>query len=206
MNDAPIRHSPAAERNREPILAQLQRLLPESGTALEIAAGSGQHAAHFATALPGWQWWPSEGDAASLASITTWCANIHNVQPPLHLDLLAPNAFAQWPDVPVALDLVYCANLLHIAPWATCEALMQGAASHLAPGGLLVVYGPFIVDGEPLADGNRAFDIDLRARDSHWGLRHLADAQATAAAAGLQLRERVVMPANNLLLVFAKPA
>ncbi|MDQ2778386.1 MAG: class I SAM-dependent methyltransferase [Pseudomonadota bacterium] len=205
MNEPSIRHSPAAERNRAPILTQLQRLLPASGAALEIAAGSGQHAAHFAAALPGWQWWPSEGDAASLASIDAWCAGIPNVQPPLHLNLLAQAAAAPWAGVPAALHAVYCANLLHIAPWATCAALMQGAAAHLVPGGQLVVYGPFIVDGEPTADGNRSFDIELRQLDPQWGLRRLADVQATATAAGLQFRECVAMPANNLLLVFAQP-
>ena len=205
MDETPIRHSPAAERNRGPILAQLQRLLPATGTALEIAAGSGQHAAHFGAALPGWQWWPSEGDSASLASIASWCDGITNVQPPLQLDLLSTSP-SGWSGLPAALDAVYCANLLHIAPWATCAALMQGAAAHLAPGGLLIVYGPFIVDGEALAEGNRAFDIDLRQRDPQWGLRRLADVQATAAAAGLQFAERVALPANNLLLVFAQPA
>lgn len=202
MTETPVRHSPAAERNRGPILEHLQRLLPESGTALEIAAGSGQHAAHFAAALPGWQWLPSEGDAASLASITAWCSGVANVQPPVQLDLLAPGT---WPGVPPALDLVYCANLLHIAPWATCAALMQGAAAHLVPGGLLVVYGPFIVEDEPLAEGNRSFDIDLRQRNAQWGLRALADVQASATAAGLQGRERIAMPADNQLLVYAKP-
>ena len=205
MEPAPIRHSPAAERNRGPILLQLQRLLPAGGTALEIAAGSGQHAAHFAAALPGWRWWPSDGDAASLASIAAWCRGIANVQPPLHLDLLSPALQDGWAGVPAALDAIYCANLLHIAPWATWAALIRGAATRLLPGGLLIVYGPFIVDGEALAEGNRSFDLDLRQRDPQWGLRRLLDVEAVAVAAGLQFRERIAMPANNLLLVFAQP-
>ena len=194
------RHSPAAERNRGPILGELQHLLPARGLALEIATGTGQHAAHFAAALPGWQWQPTDGDARSLPSIAAWCAGLPNVLPPLHLDVMAP----AWPGAPAAVDLVFCANLLHIAPWATCAALMQGAVRHLDEAGLLLLYGPYRVDGEPLAAGNVAFDADLRARDPAWGLRLLSDVVATAEAAGLALRERVAMPANNLLLVLAR--
>lgn len=193
-------HSPAAERNRGPILAELLRLLPAHGTALEIAAGTGQHAAHFAAALPGWTWQPSEGDAASLPSIDAWCRGLPNVRRALQLDVLA----AAWPGVPDRVDLVYAVNLLHIAPWPVCAALMQGAARHLAPPGLLVTYGPCLVDGVPTAPGNLAFDADLRARNPAWGLRRLADIEARAQAAGLRLRESVALPANNRLLVWAR--
>ncbi len=193
-------HSPAAERNRGPILAELLRRLPSAGTALEIAAGTGQHAAHFAAALPGWTWQPTDGDAAALPSIDAWCRGLPNVRPALQLDVLA----AAWPGVPDRVDLVYAANLLHIAPWPVCAALMQGAARHLAPQGLLVTYGPWFVDGEPTAPGNLAFDADLRARNPAWGLRRLADVEAQALAAGLVLREAVAMPANNRLLVWGR--
>lgn len=192
------RHSPAAERNRGPILAELLARLPPAGQALEIAAGSGQHAAHFGAALPRWRWLPSDAQAASLPSIRAWCAGLANVDPPIVLDVMAP----QWPGVPARLDLVFCANLLHIAPWAVCAALMQGAARHAGPAARLVLYGPYRVDGEPLAPGNVAFDADLRARDPAWGLRRLADVVAAADAAGWRFVERVAMPANNLLLVF----
>jgi hypothetical protein len=202
MNTDPRRHSPAAERNRAPIGAELLRRLPPQGLMLEIASGTGQHAAHFAAALPGWRWQPSDGDARSLPSIAAWCEGIANVLPPLHLDVLA----AQWPGVPAAVDAIYCANLLHISPWATCAALMQGAARHLSARGLLVLYGPYLVDDAPTASSNQAFDADLRGRDSAWGLRRLADVQREAQAAGLDLRERIAMPANNLLLVFARVA
>lgn len=192
--------SAAAERNRGPILAELQRLLPARGVALEIASGSGQHAAHCAAALPGWQWQPSDADPAAIASIDAWCAGIANVRPALALDVLQP----VWSGVPPLLDAIFCANLLHIAPWPTCAALMQGAARHLAPHGLLLIYGPYLVDGEPTAPSNLAFDADLRARDPAWGLRRLAQVVQQAEAAGLALRERVAMPANNLLLVLAR--
>ena len=198
MNPDFRRHSPAAERNREPIGAELQRLLPPQGLALEIASGTGQHAAYFATALPGWRWLPSDGDARALASIGAWCAGLANVLPPLQLDAMAET----WPGVPATVDALCCANLLHISPWPTCAALMQGAARHLAGHGLLLLYGPFAVDGQATAPSNLAFDADLRARDPAWGLRRLADVVLQAEAVGLRLREQVSMPANNRLLAF----
>jgi len=192
--------SAAAERNRGPILAELRRLLPAHGVALEIASGTGQHAAHFAAALPGWQWQPSDLDPVARASIDAWCDGIANVRPALALDVMEP----AWPGVPASLDAIICANLLHISPWSTCAALMQGAARHLAPSGLLLLYGPYVVDGEPTAPSNLAFDADLRARNPAWGLRRLAEVMEQAEAKGIALRERVAMPANNLLLVLAR--
>ena len=194
------RHSPAAERNRGPILAELQRVLPAQGVMLEIASGTGQHAAHFAAALPGWRWLPSDGDADAMASIHAWCASTPDVLPPIQLDVAA----LSWPGVPDQVDAMFCANLLHIAPWAVTPALMQGAARHLSPQGLLVLYGPYLEHGVPAAPGNLAFDSDLRARNPAWGLRRLADVLAQAQQAGLQLVERVALPANNLLLVLAR--
>ena len=194
------RHSPAAERNRDPIARELQRLLPSEGLALEIASGTGQHAAFFAAALPAWRWLPSDGDARSMASIGVWCEGLANVLPPIPLDAMKP----AWAGVPAAVDAIFCANMLHIAPWPTCAALMQGASRHLAAEGRLLLYGPYVVDGETMAPSNLAFDADLRARDAAWGLRRLADVTAEAAAAGLRLSERLPMPANNLLLVFTR--
>ena len=194
------RHSPAAERNRAPILAELQRLLPAQGLLLEIASGSGQHAAYCSAGLPGWQWLPSEADADALPSIQAWCAGLDRVRPPIVLDVLQPD----WPGVPARLDAVFCANLLHIAPWACCAALLRGAARHLAPDGLLLTYGPYLEDGVPTAASNLAFDADLRARNPAWGLRRLADVAQQAANAGLVLRERVALPANNLLLAWGR--
>jgi SAM-dependent methyltransferase len=198
--DAARRQSAAAERNRAPILAALERWLPVRGSALEIASGTGQHAAHFAAALAGWQWQPTDADPAALASIDAWCAGLANVRPALRLDVLA----TPWQGVPAQVDAIFCANMLHIAPWPTCAALMQGAGRHLAPGGLLVLYGPYVVDGEPTAPSNLAFDADLRARNGAWGLRRLADVVAEAQGAGLALRARETLPANNLLLVLGR--
>lgn len=192
------RHSPAAERNGPPILAALQRLLPAQGLMLEIASGTGQHAAFLSAGLPGWQWQPSDVDAAALPSIAAWCAGLARVRPPLILNVLD----ASWPGVPPRVDAIYCANMIHITPWACTAGLMQGAGRLLAPGGLLMTYGPYLIDGEPTAPSNLAFDADLRERHPDWGLRRLADVQAEADKAGLKLRERIDMPANNKLLVW----
>jgi len=200
-------HSPAADRNKAPILEQLLRVLPASGMALEVASGSGQHVAHFAAALAGWRWQPTDGDARSPASIDAWCAGLANVRPALRLDVLdeaSVAALALALSEPV--DALYCANMLHISPWATCAALMQLAARHLAPQGLLVLYGPYLEADVLTSPGNMAFDADLRERDPSWGIRQLADVLAQAAAVGLHLRERLAMPANNLLLVLARDA
>ena len=199
MHEPPF--SAAADRNKHPILAALRRLLSPQGRALEIASGTGQHAVWFADALPGWRWQPTDADAAALPGLAQRVAGARhgNVEAPTLLDVLSD----PWP-VPGGYDLVYCANMLHIAPWATCAGLMRGAAQCLADDGELVVYGPFLEDGVPTAAGNLAFDESLRARNPAWGIRRLADVCDVAAQAGLEYRLRQAMPANNLLLVFGR--
>ena len=199
MHEPPF--SAAADRNKHPILAALRRLLSPQGRALEIASGTGQHAVWFADALPGWRWQPTDADAAALPGLAQRVAGARqgNVEAPALLDVLAD----PWP-VPGGYDLVYCANMLHIAPWATCAGLMRGAAQCLADDGELVVYGPFLEDGVPTAAGNLAFDESLRARNPAWGIRRLADVCDVAAQAGLEYRLQQAMPANNLLLVFGR--
>jgi SAM-dependent methyltransferase len=201
-------HSPAADRNKQPILDALTRILGERGTALEIASGTGQHAVWFAAAMPQWIWQPTDADARMLPALASRVAEVAlpNLRPPLLLDVMAP----QWPSQGPAFtqkeedkfDAIYCANMLHIAPWPACAALMQGAARHLLPGGLLITYGPYFEEEVPPAPSNQAFDEDLRARNSSWGIRRLEDVAAEARRSGLALRERLAMPANNLLLVF----
>jgi hypothetical protein len=148
---------------------------------------------------PGWQWQPTEADASALAAIAARCAALSNVK---------AAASARRAGAAVAapgsgrFDAVYCANMLHISPWQTCAALMQGAARHVRPGGLLVLYGPYLVDDEPAAPSNLAFDADLRARNPAWGLRRLADVVEKAQSAGLAFEQRFDLPANNLALVF----
>ena len=200
--------SPATERNQGPILAVLRSLLPDTGSALEIASGTGQHAAFFSAALPGWTWQPSDLKDELFFAIAGWAlqGGAANVLPAVRLDVRS----SVWPDgsTPFAqpFDLVYCANMLHIAPWACCAGLMQGAARHLAPGGRLVTYGPYIEDGVPTSPGNQGFDATLRAQDPGWGIRKRADVEREAAAVGLYLAARHAMPAHNLLLVWQRTA
>lgn len=192
-------HSEAAERNKQPILDVLLKLLPAQGVALEIAGGTGQHIAHFAAQMPGWAWQSSDPDAQARASIAAhWPAG----PAPLALDVLEQ----PWPLPPThqALDAIFSANMLHISPWPCCAALMRGAASHLRATGLLLVYGPFRVPGLATAPSNEAFDADLRRRNPAWGLRGLDAVNAEAQAAGLKLREWHSLPANNLLLAFER--
>jgi SAM-dependent methyltransferase len=198
MANQELAYSLAAQRNKAPILEVLRRVLAPEAAVLEIAAGTGQHAEHFAGSRSGWQWQPTEADETALAAIAARCAHLPNVRPPVRLDVLA----AAWPPVLGRFDAVYCANMLHIAPWRTCAALMQGACRHLAPGGLLVLYGPYFVDGEAAAPSNLAFDADLRARNAEWGLRRLGDVVDEAQSAGLAFQQRFDLPANNLALVF----
>lgn len=194
--------SPAADRNKQPILDVLRLVLPERGNALEIASGTGQHVAWFAAALPQWTWQPTDAMRASLDSISARITEqgLRNVRPPLVLDVIAP----EWLPSDQQFDLIYCANMLHISPWVTCAALMQGASRHLAPGGVLVTYGPYLEDGVSTSEGNLNFDQSLRAQDPSWGIRRREDVEQEAARAGLQLQARHAMPANNLLLVWAK--
>jgi len=195
--------SPAADRNKQPILDVLLKALPAQGSALEIASGTGQHVAWFAAALPQWTWQPTDAMPAALDSIAAWVAEqgLLNVRPALVLDVMAP----EWLPVGSAkFDLIYCANMLHISPWATCAALMQGSARHLAAGGVLVTYGPYLEDEVPTSEGNLSFDQSLRAQDPAWGIRRREDVEEEAARAGLRLMSRHAMPANNLLLVWGR--
>ena len=192
--------SPAAERNKAPILAALAHILPARADVLEIASGTGQHAAHFAAARADWRWQPTDADPEALAFIASRTGALVNVGQPLALDVLA----SPWPSSLERFDAVYCANMLHIAAWPTCAALMGGASHHLVPSGALVLYGPYFVDGDAPAPGNVAFDADLRRRNPQWGVRRLADVIDAAQGAGLVFERRIDMPANNLLLVFRR--
>ena len=206
LTPSAAQHSPAAERNRAPILEMLLKLLPARGQGLEIASGTGQHVAHFASTMPGWVWQPSDAQADGFESIRAWCvqAGAANVRGPVLLDVMAPKWPAGSAEFPDKFDAIFCANMLHIAPWATCAALMAGASKHLSPHGALITYGPYLALDVPTSPGNVAFDESLRQRDSAWGIRALEDVVHQAALAGLRLRDRFEMPANNLLLVFRR--
>jgi len=194
--------SPAADRNKQPILEALKHVLPERGTALEIASGTGQHVAWFAQHLSAWQWQPTDTYAEALDSIAERVAEagLRNVRPAVLLDVLA----SPWLSPATQFDAIYCANMLHISPWATCAALMQGSAQHLAPDGVLITYGPYLEDEVATAQGNLDFDLKLRAENPAWGIRRREDVEAQAHEAGLVLARRVAMPANNVLLFWQR--
>lgn len=192
--------APAAARNRDPILAVLRGVLPETGTVLEIASGSGEHVLHFARALPGLVFQPSDPNPEARRSIADWAATsgLANLRPPLPLDAAAPS----WPVT--AADAVLCINMIHISPWAATEGLMRGAAAILPPGGPLYLYGPYRRAGVATAPSNEAFDRDLRGRNPAWGLQDLEAVAAVAAAAGFSGPAVSEMPANNLSVVLRR--
>lgn len=192
----------ATARNREPILAVLHRVLPPRGLVLEVASGTGEHAAWFAPRLPHLIWQPSDLDATARASITAHAveAVAANLLPPITLD----SAAADWPIE--AADAVVCINMIHIAPWRACRGLIAGAGRLLGRGGVLYLYGPFRRDGRHTAPSNEAFDRSLRMQDPEWGVRNLGEVATLAAEHGFALEETVAMPANNLSVVFRKAA
>ena len=204
MPDLPppaARTSPSTAHNREPILEVLRPRLPAAGAVLEIAAGAGEHAAYFAAALPGLSWRPTDPDPEALASIAAWRdhAGLANLAEPARLDASDPDT---WPAGIV--DAVVNINMIHISPWAAAEGLAAGAGRVLAASGMLFLYGPYVEAGVPTAPSNLAFDQSLKSRDPAWGLRRLDTVTDLAARHGLELVERIAMPANNLSLVFRR--
>lgn len=192
--------SPSAERNKQPILGALQSFLPAQGTALEIASGTGQHVVWLAQHMPLWTWQPTEVHPGALYNIEVRAteADLANINVALPLDVCK----TPWQLEETPFDLILCINMLHIAPWNACGALMRGAATHLAPGGKLVTYGPYFEPGVIPTQSNLDFDLSLRTHDESFGIRQLDDVQQQAALAGLQLQARHALPANNLLLVW----
>lgn len=192
--------SPAVARNRDPILAVLRRVLPAQGMVLEIASGTGEHAVHFAAALPHLAWQPSDCEARALRSIAAHrsAAALPNLLRPIELDAAA----SDWPLA--RADAIVSINMIHIAPWAAAEGLMTGASRLLASGSALFLYGPFKENGHHTAPSNAAFDESLKAQDPRWGVRDLDEVAALAHRCGFDLAERVVMPANNLSIVFRR--
>jgi hypothetical protein len=201
MSD-PRQYRPHVARNREPILDVLKRVLPQRGLVLEIASGSGEHAAYFAKALPSLIWQPSDPDAVALSSIAAHRDDVGsaNLLAPLRLDVTAPS----WPVAHA--DTVLCCNMIHISPWAACEGLMAGAERTLSPAGILYLYGPYKIGGRHTAPSNQEFDGYLRGQNPAWGIRDLDEVAALARRHNFALVETVAMPANNLSVVFRREA
>ncbi len=198
----PRLYRPHVARNRDPILAVLERVLPPRGVVLEIASGSGEHAGYFAKALPHLGWQPSDPDKEALASIAAHRAaeGSPNLRVPLEFDVTA----APWPLTQA--DAIVCCNMIHIAPWAACEGLIAGAARLLPPGGILYLYGPYKIGGRHTAASNQEFDLYLRTQNPEWGIRDLDAVVALGKKHGMVLAETVPMPANNLSVIFRREA
>lgn len=195
--------SPSAARNSLPILAVLKRVLPANGMVLEIGCGTGEHAVGFAEAMINLIWLPSDPDPDSRASTASWIKfkGLNNVLAPLAIDVCS----TLWGVEQMApFDAIVSINMVHIAPWAVSSGLFAGAGRLLRSGGLLFLYGPFMRNGVHNAPSNAAFDESLRARNSSWGLRDIADLERLAEASRLRLREAIEMPANNMSLVFSR--
>jgi Protein of unknown function (DUF938) len=199
----------AFHRNHEPIWAVLQKFLAgKTGDAVEAGSGTGQHVVHFAKHTPGIIWWPSDLNERHLKSIEAWRAHaaLSNIRPPLRIDLTDPAWFSAMHDDsgPAELLAVFCANVIHIAPWRVAEGLFAGAGRYLRSDGRLFLYGPFKRDGKHTAMSNAVFDTSLREQDAEWGVRDIADLEKLADGVGLALIETVPMPANNMILVFGR--
>ncbi|MCJ2121472.1 DUF938 domain-containing protein [Methylobacterium sp. J-077] len=198
MSDALF--SPAVARNAAAIVETLRRAVPPSGLVLEIASGSGEHAVHFARAMPTLDWQPSDPDEAARRSIIahTRAAGLSNLRSPLAIDATRQ----PWPVAKA--DAIVAINMIHIAAWEATTGLMAGAGATLPAGGILYLYGPFRKDGAHTAPSNAAFDDGLRMRNASWGVRDIEAVTAAADTHGLHLTERIPMPANNLSLIFRK--
>ncbi|MHC2467077.1 DUF938 domain-containing protein [Bradyrhizobium embrapense] len=199
----------AFHRNHQPIWAVLKDYLAgRSGDVLEAGSGTGQHVAYFARQTPDIAWWPSDLHAAHLRSIAAWRAHagLANIQPPQPIDLSDP----AWSPVPSdgkgpdKLLAIFCANVIHIAPWRVAEGLFAGASRHLRADGRLFLYGPFKRGGKHTALSNAVFDTSLRERDAEWGVRDIADLETLAESVGLKLAGSFEMPANNMILMFVR--
>lgn len=195
--------SPSTARNRAPILAVLQRVLPANAKVLEIASGAGEHAVHVARAMPGVIWRPSDPDPHARASIAAWieAEGLTNILPPLDIDVRG-KAWGVEADAP--FDAVVAINMIHISPSEATLGLIAGASRLLRAGGVLYTYGPYTRDGRHTAPSNAAFDASLKARDPSWGVRDIGEIEREAALQDFTLREIVDMPANNLSLVFVR--
>jgi SAM-dependent methyltransferase len=201
--------APAFHRNHQPIWAVLEKFLDgKSGDVLEAGSGTGQHVVDFARRSPGVTWWPSDFNDAHLKSIAAWRTHVQltNVRAPMRIDLSDPAWCPEMHDGngPGPLLAVFCANVIHIAPWRVAEGLFAGAARYLRTDGRLFLYGPFKRDGKHTALSNAVFDTSLRDNNPEWGVRDIAAVKALAETVGLKLAEIVELPANNLILAFER--
>ena len=193
-------YAPATLKNRESILSILKLTLPKNGLVLEIASGSGEHAAYFAPRLEGLTWQPSAPSPESQASISSWAEETQsgNLLTPVELDVLVE----PWPVLQA--DAIVCINMIHISPWAVTKSLIAGAGRTLRTGGILYLYGPYKVNGEHTSLSNQTFHESLKSRDSQWGIRDLTDIISEAKTQGLMHTQSIQMPTNNQSVIFER--
>ena len=192
--------SPPAARNSAPITAVLREWLPHAGLVLEVASGTGEHAVAFARFFTALDWQPSDLDPSALRSVAAWReeADLPNLHAPITIDVTKSG----W--TITKADAILAINMVHISGWPAALGLLNGSARLLPEGGPLILYGPWRVDGEPLAPSNREFDASLRHRNPEWGLREVGAFASEAAARGFELVEQRTMPANNRMLLFRR--
>lgn len=200
------KHAPAADRNKEPILEVLKGCLPNHGTILEIASGTGQHAVHFIRNLPNHYWQPSDpnGDSRNSISAWWWEVQLNNILPPLDINTQDDIWSVEKIILPLPVSSLVCINMIHISPWESTIGLMKGAARILPSDGILYLYGPYKVKGKHTAPSNELFDITLKSQNPKWGVRDLEDVKKMASDHGLTFVKTVDMPANNLSVIFKK--
>ena len=197
----------AFHRNHAAIAPVLEAFLRgRTGDVLEIGSGTGQHAVAFAKRFPGITWWPTDRSDNHLRSIAAWRAHakLPNVPAPVPLDASATDWRLRERNLPTSFVAMFCANVIHIAPWAVAEGLFAGAARHLVGGGRLFLYGPFRRNGMHNAPSNAAFDASLRHQNPEWGVRDTADLKKLGQENNLHFIELVEMPANNAIVVFER--
>lgn len=202
LKGAEVRRSaPSAERNAAPILTELQRLLPPNAHVLELASGTGQHAAHFAKALPELNWQPTDAVAETFPSIQAWNEDVANVRPPLLINAGQPG----WATQHEGYDAAFVVNLLHLISGNEAQNVVHGMAQAVKPGGLVIIYGPFRRNEALTSEGDRQFDASLKAQDPAIGYKDIKQLQRWSLDIGLELEDCIEMPANNLLFVFRTP-
>lgn len=193
---------PATGRNREVIVDVLRDALPERGTVLEIASGSGQHITYFAKQMPHLNWQPSDPEAAARESVDAWRKSEgveSSVQPAMDVDA----SVDIWSAAGIKdLGAIMSINMIHISPWSACLGLLRNAGRLLAPGGVLYLYGPYKVGDVHVAQSNADFDLSLRSKNPEWGVRNLDDVAEEALKQKFQLMKTVRMPANNFSVIF----
>jgi len=197
----------AFHRNHGAIAPVLDTFLQgRTGNVLEVGSGTGQHAVAFASRWPAVTWWPTDLNDNHLRSIAAWRthARLENVKPPVRLDASANDWRLAAFGLPSSFIAIFCANVIHISPWAVAEGLFAGAARHLAADGRLFLYGQFKRDGQHNAPSNAAFDESLRRQNPEWGVRDIAELRALAAANQLRLAQISEMPSNNAVLTFER--